>query len=178
MVKELESINKEPRAMTILLQSYLEFMIDRILESLLRTDALEKERVSLRVKLCILYDLGWIAKETQNDLKDLADIRAWMAHKIDVKSIKIQGDLLEKIDNLNIVKRSDVVYFPRDEKIEVHLNMAWQLYMLLFRDVYEQIEKKKKNRLSLKKPKREIDIRTYRTRWENGQLIQSPMKKR
>jgi len=43
MVKELELINKEPRAMTILLQSHLEFMINRVLESLLRTDVLEKK---------------------------------------------------------------------------------------------------------------------------------------
>ena len=178
MARELELINKEPRAMIILLQSHLEFMIDRVLELSLRTNVLEKERVPLRIKLEILYELGWIAKETRDDVNNLADIRAWMAHKIDIKNVQIKGEILKKIENLNIVKRSDVVIFPKGEKLENDLNRAWQLYMQLFRGVYDRIEKMKKKRLVLKRPKREIDIMSYRMGYEKGKLIKKPMKKR
>jgi len=101
-----------------------------------------------------------------------------MAHRINVKNVKIKGEFLKKFENLNIVKRTDVVLFPKQEKLENLLNMAWQLYMQLFRGVYDRIEKRKKKRLVLKRPKRDVDIMSYRMGYVKGKLVKKPMKKR
>ena len=73
LVKELDALQGEFRASIIVLQSHIDYMIDKLLETLVESDKLSQRKIGFVRKLDFLQDLGYIKKETYDDLNKLYD---------------------------------------------------------------------------------------------------------
>jgi len=151
MKLEIDALKGETRAEIILLQAHVEFMIDEIFEVLIESDKMRGTRSRLEKKLEILKDLGWFTEETVNDIKQLSKIRGLMAHSLDVYSQETREKMETEFKQIQLIKRADPVFFPKDDSIQKHLRNLMEIYMSTLYYVYENVYKLKQTR-SLENP--------------------------
>lgn len=146
LVKELDALKGEFRASIIVLQSHIDFMIDKLIETLVESNAFSARKIGFVRKLDLLLDLGYIKKETYDDLTNLYDIRAICAHDINVNSSVARTKIEEKFRVLKIIERGKSDFFPEIDIMQTSISNLSQFLLKMLHARYEQAYKMKKDK--------------------------------
>lgn len=146
LIRELNSLDGEFRASIIVLQSYIDYMIDKIITTLVESEKLNGRKINFERKLELLKDLGYIKNETFSDLKNLYDIRAICAHDLDVYSNETRNKIEEKFKNLKIIERGTPIFFSDEDVMKQNISKLAQFLLRMLHARYERAHNTKKDK--------------------------------
>lgn len=162
LTRELNALNGEFRASIIVLQSYIDYMIDKIIETLIESQKLSARRINFERKIDLLKDLGYIKNETFYDLKALYDIRAICAHDLDVYSEMTREKIREKFQQLKIIERGKNEFFPEIDVMQTNLSKLAQFLLRMLHTRYTLAFKNKQDKSIKINLDGEYDLNFYR----------------
>jgi hypothetical protein len=143
MIREISALKGEVRAELIILHAYVEFLVDEIFEILIENDSSKTTISRLETKLKVLNGLKWLSDDTVADIKTLAKIRSYAAHRTDIYDEKTRKEMDQDLKQIRLTRKAGPELFPPDSSSQLQIRLIAELYFLLLSDVYEKVYKLK-----------------------------------
>lgn len=106
MVDDVNAVKGEPRSTVLIVQLYIEYIIDEILN---KKFSKSKKILKFRFddKLSLLVGLNLLSNELSEDLKIFYDIRNLFAHRLAINSSTFDKELISKLNAIKVTKQVD-----------------------------------------------------------------------